>query len=242
MLHDHLEKHSKSLPVKCQQCNKNFTNENELAKHGTEHNSNSFVCESSHNNFKSSQDLQKHLNEHSRSSAIQCKKCDEIFVNEEESKRHRGNNCSNNMFKCNECDSIFEENESLSKHMMSQKQVEEFRCCKCDKAYPDMSKLRQVHKMVKKIKCKFFPDYLDGDECFFVHDDISSLENEKNRYCLEGEKCLDQSCEFPEREHKNGSNTFCRYQSKCKKPVCRFKHVVEKASFLEDCTQNCRKK
>ena len=101
---------------------------------------------------------------------------------------------------------------------------------------------KQVHKMLKKIKCKFFPDCLDGDECFFVHDDISSLENEKNRYCLEGEKCLDQSCEFPEREHKNGSNTFCRYQSKCKKPVCRFKHVVEKASFLEDCTQNCRKK
>ena len=99
-----------------------------------------------------------------------------------------------------------------------------------------------MHNIVKKIKCKFFPNCLDEDECFFVHDDVQSLEDEKKSYCLEGENCLDQSCEFPEREHKNGDNNLCRYQSKCKKPVCRFRHVMERASFLGDCTQSCRRK
>ena len=271
MLHKHMEEHTQSSPVKCQKCNKNFTNENELAKHVAQHNANSFGCESCDTSFKSSEELQKHKDEHNRSSAIQCKNCDEIFVNKEESARHRGS-CSNIQFKCNECDRNFDNNESLSKHMMTHKQVQEFKCCKCDKSYPAMNKLRrhdwrshrtiecnicgeqlesrdhisnhrrQVHKMDKKIVCKFFPECIDGDECFFIHDDALSLEKEKNSYCLDGENCIDQSCEFPEREHKNSNKTLCRYQLKCKKPLCRFKHYVEKASFLGDSPQSCRTK
>ena len=98
-----------------------------------------------------------------------------------------------------------------------------------------------VHRMVRKIKCKFYPDCLDEDECFFVHEEASTQEKEANNFCLEGENCQDQSCEFPEREHRGASNILCRFQSKCNNPACRYKHVIEKASFLGDCTQNFKK-
>ena len=43
--------------------------------------------------------------------------------------------------------------------------------------------------MSKKIKCKFFPDCLDENECFFIHEETSSQDQEENLYCKEGENC-----------------------------------------------------
>ena len=99
-----------------------------------------------------------------------------------------------------------------------------------------------VHKMVKKIKCKFYPTCLDEDECFFVHEEVSSQEAQEPESCLDGENCQNQSCEFPEREHRKKSEILCKFQSKCNNPGCRFRHVMEKASFLGNCTQNYKKK
>ena len=261
MLHKHMEEHSQTTQVRCGYCNKNFSNENELATHVAEHNTNSIKCKSGNSCLKSSQESQEHLGEHSRTTPIQCGKCEEIFVNKEESAKHMEINCSNVQFKCQECDEIFDESENLNEHMKKHQKVEQFKCCKCVKAYSSMHKLRRhdwrshrnvecnicgeqlesrdsisshrkdVHQMVNKIRCKFFPDCLDEDECFFVHDKGTSLENQKKYYCEEGVNCKDQACEFPEREHKNTNNILCRYQSKCNMPMCRFRHVVEKPLF-----------
>ena len=95
-----------------------------------------------------------------------------------------------------------------------------------------------AHRMVQKLKCKFYPNCLDENECFFIHEDISNEENEKNEFCLEGENCRDQSCDFSERDHRRARDILCKFQSKCNKPACRYRHIVEKASFLGNCTQN----
>ena len=93
--------------------------------------------------------------------------------------------------------------------------------------------------MDSKIKCKFYPNCLNKDECFFVHDEESKQDEEEDKYCIEGDNCKNQSCE---REHRSTNNILCRYQSKCSKSTCRFKHMAEKASFLGGCAQNLRKK
>ena len=78
------------------------------------------------------------------------------------------------------------------------------KCNKCEKEYNDMSKLRRhdwrdhrevpcnicgdlienrqnignhrktKHNIFKKVLCRFFPDCLDGNECFFAHDKSSN--------------------------------------------------------------------
>ena len=222
--------------------------------------------------FESSKELKNQIDKHSSSASLHCDNCDEIFVTIDEASNHKQSHDMDLQFKCEQCKQSFTGNDSLSEHMKTHKQVQEFQCCKCDKTYTTMNKLRRhdwrshrnvecsicgeqlesrdqisthrkiVHKMVKKIKCKFYPACFDEDECFFVHEEVSSQETEETKFCLDGENCQNQSCEFSLREHTHRSNILCRFQSKCSNPACRFRHVVEKASFLGDCTQNFKKK
>ena len=105
---------------------------------------------------------------------------------------------------------------------------------------------RNEHDIVRKIKCKFYPDCIDQDECFFVHKE-STPQSEENgnrqyRYCVQGEECQNQSCEFDETKHKNMKDIMCRFQARCNRSECAFKHIVERASFLGNCTQNYKRK
>ena len=121
----------------------------------------------------------------------------------------------------------------MDQHKTAHTQVSENKCCKCDKIYSTMSKLRRhdwrshrsiecnicgeqldsrdlisthrkiVHKMSNRIKCRFFPNCLDEDECFFIHEETSRTEiADYKQHCLEGQNCKNQSCEFSENEHR----------------------------------------
>ena len=101
--------------------------------------------------------------------------------------------------------------------------------------------------MYRKLKCRFYPDCIDENECFFEHEDESdskSSENEQrqSRYCPAGDKCENQSCEYNEMNHMKMKNIMCRFQSNCNRSECVFKHVIERASFLENCTQKSKRK
>ena len=92
----------------------------------------------------------------------------------------------------------------------------------------------------------YFPKCIDEKECFCDHNEKEDKQTEervgKSRYCLRGENCEDQSCEYSEVNHMNVKNVMCRYQAKCNKTECMFKHIIGKASFLEACTQNYKRK
>ena len=97
--------------------------------------------------------------------------------------------------------------------------------------------------MFRKIKCRFSPNCIDDEECFFEHENISSkhaeeVKVEKRRYCPEGEQCQNQSCDNNETNHMGVKNVMSRFQAKCNRPEFMFKHVVERAAFLGDCSQN----
>ena len=89
----------------------------------------------------------------------------------------------------------------------------------------------------------YFPDCIDEEECFFAHEDNQSslsagLNIGRNRYCPRGESCDSQACEFSENNHLNAENVMCRFQAKCIRSECMYKHVMERTSFLGDCRQN----
>ena len=102
------------------------------------------------------------------------------------------------------------------------------------------------HNFFRKMKCRYFPNCIDENECLFEHEEQDSTQSDerkaKSRYCLKGESCEDQSCEYSEVNHLNVKNVLCRFQAKCSKPECMFKHIVERASFLAICTENSKKK
>ena len=114
-------------------------------------------------------------------------------------------------------------------------------CTICDEVLPSRDhivKHRQAtHRMIRRQKCKYFPECLDGDECLFDHAGIAS----GSSVCPNGKDCVDQSCEFTEQQHKNENRTLCIFQANCNRIGCPYIHNVERRHFLvEDRRQNRR--
>ena len=167
-------------------------------------------------------ELVNHRRSHDQSkqvSKIKCSKCEKEYTNMSKLRRHDWR--SHRSVDCNICGSSLESREEISNHR------------------------KVVHKMSRKTTCRFFPNCIDEDECFFAHNQNEESQEDrtgKSRYCLKGEKCEDQSCEYSEVNHLNVKNVICRFQERCNKPECMFKHMMERASFLAACTQNSEKK
>ena len=134
----------------------------------------------------------------------------------------RCNPDQNDSVKCNICGKLLSSRQEISNHR------------------------KEIHEIARRIKCKYFPDCIDQEECFFIHEEELESENRaKNKqvfYCPEGENCQNQSCLFGESKHKNRKNIMCRFQERCNRPDCFYKHVAERASFLWNCTKNYKAK
>ena len=98
------------------------------------------------------------------------------------------------------------------------------------------------HQMNKIAICKYYPECIDEDECFFKHEEQNE-EIDKNRmFCTEGEECSNQSCTKSEAYHKNTKNFLCRFQENCNKLKCSFKHTIERKAFLGVGSLNSKEK
>ena len=88
--------------------------------------------------------------------------------------------------------------------------------------------------------CKYFPDCIDGDECFFEHKTSINAESESESenggqhrsFCPDGKNCSDQSCQFSESNHRDAGQILCRFQSNCNREKCSFKHNIARKAFL----------
>ena len=90
--------------------------------------------------------------------------------------------------------------------------------------------------MFNKVYCRYFPECLDGDECFFEHEKDCNVGGANDgSYCLSGEKCNDQSCNFSEQKHSLIKP--CKFQANCTRLNCPFKHNVARKSFLEESSE-----
>ena len=76
--------------------------------------------------------------------------------------------------------------------------------------------------------CRYFPECFDGEECLYEH---NTAENTGN-VCPNGEKCSDQTCLFNEQQHKSPQQMFCRFQLRCNRSGCPYKHSTTRRAFL----------
>ena len=257
---------------KCDECLLTFKGEEELKEHSSIHIH--FSCDKCNGSFHEKLDMNKHAKTHSQTVFYNCDKCEKSFWEKDELSKHANAHSQNVLYKCDKCGKHFNEKDELSKHEETHSQDMGAKCNKCDRTYSNMNKLRRhdwrshreiecnicginlqsrqeisnhrktEHQMFRRIKCRYYPDCIDEEECFFDHEDNSSSQSEENkngqnRYCTKGEKCQNQSCEV---NHMNVKNVMCRFQAKCNRSECMFKHIMERAAFLGDCTPNFRRK
>ena len=61
-------------------------------------------------------------------------------------------------------------------------------------------------------------------------------------FCERGDSCMDQSCEFSEAKHIKIRGIDCRFQEKCNRLNCIFKHNTEMKTFLGAGLRNAKGK
>ena len=172
-----------------------------------------FECDQCDKKFKETSELKDHMKYHiqvNNKSETKCDKCDKKYSNMSKLRRHDWR--SHREIECNICGDKLESRQDISLH----RQIE--------------------HQMFRKVTCKFFPECIDGDECFFEHKDNNQAEMNKNSknvdICPNGEKCSDQSCSYSEWKHIKGYNALCKFQANCNRVNCMFVHNVQRKAFL----------
>ena len=253
-LQNHLLVHSsKDGNHVCGKCSKSFEDRVQLNIHSKTHNvTDIHSCEKCGKSFLDQDNLLNHLETHGQDTPYKCEQCEKSFGTIDEKNKHEKIHSRQTAFsevKCNKCDKVYSNMSKLRRHdWRSHRQIECNICGVTLESRQEISSHRElVHQMFRKIKCRFYPDCFDEEECFFVHEEVSNFQSEyqntkQSRYCLKGENCDNQSCEYDETKHKKIKDVLCRFQSKCNRSECMFKHVMEKASFLENCDQSSKRK
>ena len=205
----------------CEKCENESKHKGQLSQHLEEHELQTFNCINCKEKFRTKEELSKHAEVHKQGSEVKCSKCEKVYSNMNKLRRHDWR--SHREVECNICDMKIENRAEISSHR------------------------RKEHKMFNVAKCRFFPNCIDEEECFFQHEEDSNnkseaFENTKSKYCPKGETCMDQSCEYNAANHRQIKDVMCRFQNKCNRPECAFKHIVERAAFLGLCTQKFKTK
>ena len=238
---EHVPTHTENM-FKCEECEATFDQERLFKKHIDKHAGKKvFECEQCNLTFQQEKLFRRHEQIHTEETVFTCDECDETFKIEREFRSHRQSHDSR-----------------TEKHQSS---TEQFNCLKCDKVYGHMRKLRRhdwrshrsiecticketlenrqeivhhretKHNMLRKIACRYFPDCYDDEECLYDHIQLSDGEGTPT-VCPSGLNCADQSCTFSEQNHRSVKNDLCRFQEKCNRKGCLYKHIVSRKVFL----------
>ena len=103
-------------------------------------------------------------------------------------------------------------------------------CSEILESRQEITKHRQsVHKMFRKLTCRYYPECYDEEECLFEH--VENSENKPNG-CPNGQNCTDQECQYTEKEHIYLQSMFCKFKEKCNRSSCAYQHLAVRNSFL----------
>ena len=106
-------------------------------------------------------------------------------------------------------------------------------CNICGELIPSRQDIKQhrelKHKMFRRVFCRYFPNCLDEEDCLFEHTAKEGSRNEDD-YCVNGQKCNDQSCNFSEQKHFE-VRMLCKFQANCNRLNCSYKHSAPRKTF-----------
>ena len=207
----------------CKECEKTFTSKASLKEHELEHCKQDLFNSGDVDGLKRKQ-KEKRLND---------KECGKMPTAHNELPDHVKNHTSNMEHMCNKCDKKYSDMRKLRRHdWRMHRQIE---CSICDEVLASRQELKDhrknVHRMLRKIPCRFFPDCYDEDECLFEH--INIIEEASSNLCQNGQNCTNQECLFTEKQHKMLNKPICKFQERCNRAGCQFKHNVQRKAFLE---------
>ena len=241
----------KKSQSKCLKCGEKFPNLQTLKTHEDTHR-NSTYCDICDEIFVSKEDFVKHQNKHKKKDTHKCEVCEKMFDAQRELDLHVNTHAEN--------------------HTTVQKEEQKYKCSKCEKEYTDMSELRRhdwrCHRIVpcsicgedlqsrqyisdhrqkkhginRTAVCKFYPNCLDKEECFFLHKEGNKNDEQQSiKVCPNGENCQDQACSFSEWNHKT-SKVLCKFQQNCNRINCPFKDIEQRKAFLGVNVSNSKEK
>ena len=241
----------------CRKCEINFVSEDKLKEHAKTHKSteNKSISKKCEQSQKDEVFLQGHPLRHIEDDCENCEMCFKSKVAlAEQVQTHREPEKKTG---CNSSDGKHVSQEDIEEHVQAHRSENTFNCDKCNRKYTDMNSLRRhdwrnhrevecnicnemlsnrqaigehrrdKHEIFTTKICKFFPECYDGDECFFEHKKEEHVKN----VCPNGPTCTDQSCKFSVWSHRNTREILCKFQERCHRANCIFKHT-EKKGFL----------
>ena len=227
----------KTDTYKSKSCGENVNKKENLKSHDENHRNNSTYCNDCDEIFVEKNDYVNHQKKHKERSSIKCDVCEKIFYTNSDLIQHvklHKSKHEKHDFNCNKCGKEYSDMNKLRRHdWRGHRSIPCNICGEEIQSRSDIGEHRKNKHGINKIAiCKFYPNCLDQDECFFIHEEGNQNEQKESlEVCPNGENCTDQSCGFSEWKHKT-STVLCKFQQNCNRLNCPFKHTIARKAFL----------
>ena len=242
---EHEQSHEDKI-FQCEDCDKKFEKEDSFMNHKQIHKrSQTLACDKCEDKFTLKRELMEHIViTHTELNDTQCREPGkgvaeiEVFVDIIQSHK---DDAAKVEYCCKKCDNIYFDMRKLRRHdWRNHRTIQCTICSEMLESRQDMTSHRQnKHKMFRKLPSRYFPDCYDGDECLFDH----NIKEETNlSVCPNGQNCVDQSCSYSEQNHRSQRPNLCRFQEKCNRAGCLFKHMCVRNAFLGVSPSNTKRK
>jgi hypothetical protein len=241
-----LQKENKFTCYKCQNI---YESESSLKDHTNKchkaDDKKKFECTECTNMFYTKNALDEHVRQSHDKNTFDCTKCKNVYTIKADLEEHIRQ--SHGREKCQQCNKEYSNNFELKRHIWRSHEIVD--CMFCEKKLENRHNLKRhkniEHMMTRVPNCKFYDEgkCVDGDECLFEHNTTSAASIERKqdantspkqtKFCKKGLKCERINCDINENGHKRIKEVPCKFQKRCKKPMCPFKHDASLLDFWE---------
>ncbi|XP_033726091.1 zinc finger protein 148-like [Pecten maximus] len=157
-LQRHMRKtHTGDMPYKCEQCDREFSQYNNLRRHLRVHNGKSYKCHICGRTFNEVFYLEMHIGSHTGERTYSCGVCSLSFRDNAELQRHVQTHSASELHTCEVCGKSFSKACVLRQHKKMHSGLRPFKCDICDKAFIHRHHLKihsRMHSTDKPYRCK----------------------------------------------------------------------------------------
>ncbi|OWF39115.1 uncharacterized protein LOC110465461 [Mizuhopecten yessoensis] len=157
-LQRHMRKtHTGDMPYKCEQCDREFSQYNNLRRHLRVHNGKSYKCHICGRTFNEVFYLEMHIGSHTGERTYSCGVCSLSFSDNAELQRHVQTHSAAELHTCEVCGKSFSKACVLRQHKKMHSGLRPFKCDICDKAFIHRHHLKihsRMHSTDKPYRCK----------------------------------------------------------------------------------------